>query len=275
MPELPEVETIVRGLRNHLIGFTINSIDLQRKDLRFPIPKSLNKSLNGKKITNILRRGKYIIINNEAKQTILLHLGMSGRIKIRPTNSKKVKHDHIIIKLNSNKEIVFNDSRGFGMVDYINKTDYKSHKWIKFLGPEPLDNIFSSNYITNYLSSRNSPIKNVLLNQKFVAGLGNIYACEALFLAGISPNRIAKTIKGGRSKKLALSIKCVLRKAIELGGCSIKDYVQASGEMGYFQQKLNVYGKHGQKCSLCVCNSSIKKIKQSGRSTFFCSKKQR
>lgn len=275
MPELPEVETIVRGLRHHLIGFTINSIDLQRKDLRFPIPKSLKKSLNGKKITNILRRGKYIIINNEAKQTVLLHLGMSGRIKIRPIDSKKVKHDHIIIKLNSRQEIVYNDSRRFGMIDYINSADFNNHKWIKSLGPEPLDKVFSSNYIADSLSTIKSPIKNVLLNQKFVAGLGNIYACESLFLAGISPYRIANTIKRNRSKKLALSIKKVLNQAIDLGGCSIKDYVQASGEMGYFQQKLNVYGKYGQKCSACTCNSSIKKIKQSGRSTFFCSKIQR
>ena len=274
MPELPEVETIVRGLRNHLIGFTINSIDLQRKDLRFPIPKSLNKSLNGKKIIDIVRRGKYIIINNEDKQTILLHLGMTGRIKIRPINTKKVKHDHIIIKLNSNQEIVFNDSRRFGMVDYIDKIDYRNHKWIKFLGPEPLGSLFSDNYITTYLSKSKSPIKNVLLNQKFVAGIGNIYACEALYLAGISPNRIANSISRNRSKKLALAIKQVLNKAIELGGCSIKDYVQASGEIGYFQQELNVYGKYGKKCTLCICNSSIKKIKQSGRSAFFCSKKQ-
>ena len=165
MPELPEVETIVRGLRHHLIGFTVNSIDLQRKDLRFPIPKSLKKSLNGKKITNILRRGKYIIINNEAKQTVLLHLGMSGRIKIRPIDSKKVKHDHIIIKLNSRQEIVYNDSRRFGMIDYINSADFNNHKWIKSLGPEPLDKVFSSNYIADSLSTIKSPIKNVLLNQ--------------------------------------------------------------------------------------------------------------
>ncbi len=275
MPELPEVETIVRGLHNNLVGFTINFVDLQRKDLRFPIPKTLNKSIIGKKITNIHRRGKYIVISNEANQTILMHLGMSGRIKIRQINSKKDKHDHVIMKLNNNNEIVFNDPRRFGMIDLINRNNFENHRCIKSLGPEPLGNAFNESYVADYLSSKKSSIKSVLLNQKFVAGLGNIYVCESLYLAGISPTRIANTIKDKNVKKLIFSIKKVLKQAINLGGCTIKDYVQASGEMGYFQQKLNVYGKNGKKCSVCDCKSSIKKITQNGRSTFFCSKKQR
>ena len=275
MPELPEVETIVRGLRNHLVGFTINSVDLQRKDLRFPIPKTLNKSISGKKIINIHRRGKYIVISNEANQTIILHLGMSGRIKIREINSKKDKHDHIIIKLSNNNEIVFNDPRRFGMIDLINNNNFANHKWISSLGPEPLESAFTESYVTDYLSSKKTSIKSVLLNQKFVAGLGNIYVCESLFLAGIAPTRVANTMNDNNIKNLIFSIRKVLNKAIKLGGCSIKDYVQASGEMGYFQQKLNVYGKSGKKCSICNCSTSIKKITQNGRSTFFCSKKQR
>ena len=184
MPELPEVETIVRGMSKHLIGFTIKSINLQRKDLRFPIPNSLKNSLSGRKIIEIQRRGKYIIIYNNFNKLVLLHLGMSGRIKIRPKGSPLEKHDHIIIQLNSGKEIVYNDPRRFGMIDCIDKSELSSHRWIKSLGPEPLSRSFNTNYAMNFFSSKSAPVKNILMDQKFVAGVGNIYACEALFFLG-------------------------------------------------------------------------------------------
>ena len=275
MPELPEVETVRRGLALRMTGRQIVRADLRRADLRRPFPPGLAKRLGGAQIGALSRRGKYILIELDDSGTLLLHLGMSGRITTGGNNAPDEKHDHVVLELDDGTVVRFNDARRFGLLDYIVRGEEAAHPLLAGMGPEPLEAGFDGAYLAKALAGKMTPIKSALLDQKIVAGLGNIYVCEALYRAGISPRRLAATVAGVRAVKLVAAIKAVLAEAIEAGGSSLRDYVQANGELGYFQHRWAVYGKEGEKCPGCTCATGVSRIVQAGRSTFFCAKKQR
>jgi formamidopyrimidine-DNA glycosylase len=275
MPELPEVETIRRGLALRLSGRRIMRAELRRPDLRRPFPPMLAKRLEGAQIGGLSRRGKYILIELDATGTLLLHLGMSGRITTGGSNSPDVKHDHVVLTLDDGTVVRFNDPRRFGSLDYMARGTEAAHPLLAGLGPEPLAPGFDGAYLDRALSGKLTPVKSALLDQRIVAGLGNIYVCEALYRAGVSPRRLAATVVGARAQRLAAAIREVLGEAIEAGGSSLRDYVQANGELGYFQHRWAVYGKEGEPCPGCTCVEGVRRIVQSGRSTFFCAKRQR
>jgi formamidopyrimidine-DNA glycosylase len=275
MPELPEVETIRRGLALRLSGRRIVRAELRRPDLRRPFPPMLAKRLEGAQIGGLSRRGKYILIELDATGTLLLHLGMSGRITTGGSNSPDVKHDHVVLTLDDGTVVRFNDPRRFGSLDYMARGTEAAHPLLAGLGPEPLAPGFDGAYLDRALSGKLTPVKSALLDQRIVAGLGNIYVCEALYRAGVSPRRLAATVVGARAQRLAAAIREVLGEAIEAGGSSLRDYVQANGELGYFQHRWAVYGKEGEPCPGCTCAEGVRRIVQSGRSTFFCAKRQR
>jgi formamidopyrimidine-DNA glycosylase len=206
---------------------------------------------------------------------LLLHLGMSGRITAGSANEPVEKHDHVVLTLDDATVVRFNDTRRFGTLDYIMRGKEAAHPLLAGLGPEPLEPGFDGAYLSRALAGKLTPIKSALLDQKIVAGLGNIYVCEALYRAGISPRRLAATVGGARAVRLAASVREVLDEAIAAGGSSLRDYVQANGELGYFQHRWAVYGKEGQPCPGCTCAEGVRRITQAGRSTFFCGKRQR
>ncbi len=288
MPELPEVETVVRGLRPRLEGRRLARVEQRRPDLRFPLPENFARRLTGRRIERIGRRAKYILAQLDDGQALLCHLGMSGRMVIHEPQRAHLSaaarkpldpHDHIIFVTDQGTEIRFNDARRFGMMDLFPGDAMDSHPLLRDLGPEPLGNDFNGPALAAALKGRRTPIKAALLDQKVVAGLGNIYVCEALFGAGLSPRRRAYTVQGGRAERLALSVRSVLARAIEAGGSSLRDYVQADGELGYFQHHWSVYGREGEACPDCDCDPAatggIARLVQSGRSTFFCPRRQR
>jgi formamidopyrimidine-DNA glycosylase len=282
MPELPEVETIVRGLRPKLEGRRLVRVQQRCKALRFPLPEDLPARLEGRRVRHISRRAKYIQIHFDDGQVLLCHLGMSGRFVMHDGGQPLPaldKHDHIILTTDQGTEIRFNDARRFGMMDVVRADELEGHKLLRDLGPEPLGNDFSGPGLAAALRGRRTPIKAALLDQKIVAGLGNIYVSEALFFAGLSPRRQAYTVQGGRAEALAQAVRDVLRRAIEAGGSSLRDYVQVDGELGYFQHQWAVYGREGEACPDCSCDTAatggIRRFTQSGRSTFFCARRQR
>jgi formamidopyrimidine-DNA glycosylase len=275
MPELPEVETVRRGLALKMTGRRIVRAELRRQDLRRPFPPMLARTLTGAAIGKLARRGKYILIELDDSGTLLLHLGMSGRITAGPAGLPHALHDHVILTLDDGTVVRFNDARRFGLIDYMRRGEEAAHPLLADMGPEPLGAEFSASYLGRKLAGKMTPIKAALLDQKIVAGLGNIYVCEALYRAGLSPRRLAATVTGARAAKLAAAIKATLSDAIEAGGSSLRDYVQADGELGYFQHKWAVYGREGEPCPGCTCAEGVRRIVQSGRSTFFCAKKQR
>lgn len=275
MPELPEVETIRRGLALKMTGRRIVRAELRRPDLRRPFPPLLGQRLNGARVGNLGRRGKYLLIELDDDGTLLLHLGMSGRIVASGDNAPDAKHDHVVLGLDDGTVVRFNDPRRFGLMDYIRRGEETQHPLLAGMGPEPLADGFDGNYLAGALAGKLTPIKAALLDQRIVAGLGNIYVCEALYRAGLSPRRLAGTIAAARAARLAEAIKSVLGEAIEAGGSSLRDYVQADGELGYFQHRWAVYGKEGEPCPACTCAEGVRRIVQSGRSTFFCAKCQR
>ena len=275
MPELPEVETVRRGLALKMTGRKIARAELRRQDLRRPFPPMLQQRLTGAAIGQLARRGKYILIELDDTGTLLLHLGMSGRITAGPAGVPHAPHDHVVLTLDDGIVVRFNDARRFGLLDYIARGEEAAHPLLAGMGPEPLEPGFDGDYLSEKLAGKMTPIKAALLDQKIVAGLGNIYVCEALYRAGVSPRRLAGTIAGARADKLAAAIKEVLGEAIEAGGSSLRDYVQADGELGYFQHRWAVYGREGEPCPGCTCAVGVQRIVQSGRSTFFCAKKQR
>lgn len=277
MPELPEVETVCRGLAPAMVGKRITKVDLRRKDLRFPFPKGLRATLTGATVSNIRRRAKYILADLEHGDTLIVHLGMTGCFTVDPIGSAQnpMKHDHVVFDLDDGTRIRFNDPRRFGLMDLSRTDNLAQHAFFEHLGPEPLGNGFSSAYLDEALAGRRTPIKSALLDQTTVAGLGNIYVCEALYRARISPRRSAATIPGQRSKRLAPVIRDVLTEAIEAGGSTLRDYAHTDGELGYFQHAFSVYDREGDRCLTPLCNAQIKRIVQSGRSTFFCSNCQR
>ena len=283
MPELPEVETVKRGLEEFIINENIKKVYLSKFSLRFPWPKDFISKVVGKKIISIKRRAKYIIIGLSDNYSIIAHLGMSGSYKVLKKGEVQdyiiLKHDHLIIDLD-NFKIVYNDPRRFGYIDLTNQ-DPETHKFLSSLGPEPLSNYFNADNLAETLLNKNKPIKNTLLDQNIVSGLGNIYVCEALFRSKINPKKNCSklvTSKGKPRKNLILLVKKineVIKEAIEAGGSSLRDFSNTSGKMGYFQSSFNVYNRENEKCLLDSCDGVVKRIIQSGRSTFFCSKCQK
>jgi len=275
MPELPEVETVRRGLALRISGRRIVRAELRRPDLRRPFPPALAARLEGAVIGGLGRRGKYILIELDADGVLLLHLGMSGRVTTGSAALPAARHDHVVLTLDDGTVIRFNDPRRFGLVDYLNRGETARHPLLAGLGPEPLGDEFDGRYLVKALAGKLTPIKAALLDQRIVAGLGNIYVCEALFRAGLSPRRLAASIGRGRADRLAAAIRLVLTEAIAAGGSSLRNYVQADGALGYFQHHWAVYGREGEPCPGCDCAEGVRRIVQSGRSTFFCAKRQR
>ena len=275
MPELPEVETVRRGLALRMTGRRIVRAELRRPDLRRPFPPMLAERLDGARIGELARRGKYILIELDETGLLLLHLGMSGRITTGGPGEADAKHDHVVLTLDDGTVVRLNDARRFGTLDYLRRGEEAAHPLLAGMGPEPLEPGFDGAYLARALAGKMTPIKAALLDQRIVAGLGNIYVCEALYRAGLSPRRLAATVTGGRAARLATAIRDVLAEAIEAGGSSLRDYAQANGELGYFQHRWAVYGREGEPCPGCTCAEGVRRVTQSGRSTFFCAKKQR
>jgi formamidopyrimidine-DNA glycosylase len=279
MPELPEVETVMRGLLARLQGRLITRAVLNRADLRFPFPVGLAEQVKGARITGFRRRAKYILVRLDTGQSLLLHLGMSGRMVLGPAHpNAPVLHEHMVLETDDGWRVGFVDPRRFGAVDLMATDAEDSHRLLAGLGPEPLSDEFSTIALSAMLAGRRTPIKAALLDQRNVAGLGNIYVCEALFRARISPRRSAHSVVGGRAARLVPAIKATLTEAIAAGGSSLRDYVQPSGELGYFQHAWKVYGRVGLACEHCpglpVC-AGVRRIVQSGRSSFYCPRSQR
>ena len=275
MPELPEVETVRRGLALKMSGRQIVRAELRRPDLRRPFPPELAERLGGAQIGALRRRGKYILIELDADGLLLLHLGMSGRITAGDAAQPDLRHDHVVLTLDNGTVVRFNDARRFGTLDYLRRSEADRHPLLAGLGPEPLEAGFDGAYLAHKLAGKMTPIKAALLDQRIVAGLGNIYVCEALYRARLSPRRLAGTIGRGRAERLVAAIRAVLDEAIEAGGSSLRNYVQANGELGYFQHRWAVYGHEGEPCPGCTCAEGVRRITQSGRSTFFCARRQR
>jgi len=275
MPELPEVETVRRGLASKISGRRIVQAELRRPDLRRPFPPALAERLDGARIGALGRRGKYILIELDSDGLLLVHLGMSGRVTTGSAASPAAPHDHVVLTLDDGTVIRFNDPRRFGLIDYIKRGEAARHSLLAGLGPEPLEPGFDGAYLTTKLAGKLTPIKAALLDQRIVAGLGNIYVCETLYRAGLSPRRLAASISRGRADRLTAAIRSVLTEAIAAGGSSVRDYVQADGALGYFQHHWAVYGREGEPCPGCNCAEGVRRIVQSGRSTFYCAKRQR
>lgn len=269
MPELPEVETTQRGIAPHILNQLITKVIIRDKRLRWPIPDNLAHVLIGHKIESIQRRGKYILLNN-GHGHVILHLGMSGRIHILPTQTPAKKHDHVDIVFNE-KCLRFTDPRRFGCVLWTTE-DPQYHPLLANLGPEPLSDAFDAGYLYARSRKRTLTIKSFLMNSHIVVGVGNIYANEALFLAGIRPQLAAGKISRARYVDLVFHIKQVLTKAIELGGTTLRDFTASDGKPGYFQQQLYVYGRGGQAC--IKCGNTLKEIRMHQRSTVYCARCQ-
>lgn len=283
MPELPEVETVRRGLAPVMEGQHITTADVRRPDLRWPFPKDMAKRLSGHKVIALRRRSKYILVDLSSNESLLVHLGMSGRMLISGTVlggfhhalRAPEKHDHVVIDMEGGARISFNDARRFGVMDLIPTEQVGQHRLLADLGPEPLGNEFHEDYLVARLKGRATPIKSALLDQRIVAGLGNIYVSEALYRARIAPIKQAGKIAAKKVASLVPVIRDVLVEAIESGGSSLKDYRQADGELGYFQHNFRVYGREGDTCRALDCSAVIKRIVQSGRSSFYCPNCQR
>lgn len=280
MPELPEVETVVRGLRPVMEGRRIVRVEVRRPDLRVPFPADLVEKVEGRRVDRVDRRAKYILVHLEGGAVMLMHLGMSGRLYIDAARPNMLlTHDHLVLTVEDGTVIRFNDPRRFGLVVLTSEDTMAAHPLLASVGPEPLDPAFDGVHLAAALKGRNTPIKAALLDQRLVAGLGNIYVCEALYFAGLSPRRRAGTVQGRRAARLADAIKSVLHRAIAAGGSSLRDYVQPNGELGYFQHQWAVYGKEGGPCPECDCDPQVSggvhRIVQSNRSTFYCPRRQR
>ncbi len=281
MPELPEVETVRRGLLPAMEGQVIAEAVVNRPDLRWPLPERMAERLTGARIGRLRRRSKYILADLDSGETLLIHLGMSGRMLVSGTviggyyhdHPAPQKHDHVVLIMAGGARVTFNDARRFGAMDLF-PTDQEADYWLlSALGPEPFGNDFNEEYLVARLQGRASPIKTALLDQHVVAGLGNIYVSETLFRAGIDPRRAAGRIAAARIATLVPIIRDVLSEAIESGGSSLRDHRQASGELGYFQHAFRVYDRAGQPC--VTCGAPVLRIVQSGRSTFYCPHCQR
>jgi formamidopyrimidine-DNA glycosylase len=276
MPELPEVETVRRGLLPAMEGRVIELAEVNRPDLRWPLPQGMADRLTGKRVLALRRRSKYILADLSSGETLLIHLGMSGRMLIsgqmmgefHHAHPAPQKHDHVVLHMEGGARVTFNDARRFGAMDLLPTATAESHPLLAEIGPEPLGNAFDESYLAARLKNRNTPIKSALLDQHLVAGLGNIYVCEVLYRARIAPDRKAGAVRDPAA--LVPIIRQVLAEAIEAGGSSLRDYRQADGELGYFQHAFQVYGREGEPCLTPGCASKIARIVQSGRSSFYC-----
>lgn len=283
MPELPEVETVRRGLAPVMEGAVIARADVNRPDLRWPFPERMAERLSGQQVIALRRRSKYILVDLASGESLLIHLGMSGRMLISGDplgqfvhdHPAAEKHDHVVLHMATGARITFNDPRRFGAMDLLDTATAEDHKLLAALGPEPFGNDFHEAHLVAAFKGRNMPVKSALLDQRIIAGLGNIYVCEALYRAGIHPARKAGQISARRVASLVPIIRQVLSEAIEAGGSSLKDFRRADGELGYFQHSFDVYGREGAPCRTPDCTQTIKRIVQSGRSSFYCASCQR
>jgi formamidopyrimidine-DNA glycosylase len=288
MPELPEVETVRRGLAPAMEGERITAVTLNRADLRFAFPDGFVTRLTGRTIVALGRRAKYLTADLDDGTVLIMHLGMSGSFRVGTRaaeekigdfyipRGKLAAHDHVVFDLGSGARIIYNDPRRFGFMDLTTRADFSRHPLIRAIGLEPLGNEFGADVLNRLLSGKKTPLKAALLDQKLIAGLGNIYVCEALWRAKLSPMRQAGSIADAAKtptrpvKDLAKAIRTVLEEAIVAGGSSLRDYVQTSGELGYFQHRFCVYDCEGKPCVRPGCGGTVERVVQSGRSTFFC-----
>ncbi len=271
MPELPEVETVMQGLMPVMDGQRILRAEMRREGLRWPFPERFAARLTGARVQGMHRRAKYILMALDSGESLLVHLGMSGKITIDESGDEPpAKHDHVVLDMENGTRILFNDPRRFGSLDLVPSANPEAHKLLASLGPEPLGNRFDAEYFGEQLKRRKTPIKSAMLDQKIVAGLGNIYVCEALWRAGISPLSSSAALNPAHVAALTGHIRDVLREAIRAGGSSLKDYRQANGELGYFQHSFKTYGREGEACQKPDCHGEIVRITQAGRSSFYC-----
>ncbi len=278
MPELPEVETVRRGLEPVLAGRVILAADVRRPDLRWPFPERMAERLTGARVLGLRRRSKYILADLDRGETLIVHLGMSGRMLVSgaPVGvfhhalATPGKHDHVVLDIEGGARIAFNDARRFGSMDLVATPGAEAHRLLRGLGPEPLGNAFDAVYLAGRMAGRATPAKAILLDQRVVAGLGNIYVCEALWRAGLSPLTLARDVGTQGAERLVGAIRAVLTEALAAGGSSLRDYRQADGELGYFQNAFAVYGRSGETCRTPGCGGIIARDVQSGRSSFHC-----
>jgi formamidopyrimidine-DNA glycosylase len=292
MPELPEVETVRRGLEPAMLGARIAKVELRRADIRFPFPPSFAKRLTGQRIVDVKRRAKYLLFRLDGGETLIAHLGMSGSFRMEKTTastpgrfhherSKDPKHDHVVLILDNGWVVTYNDPRRFGFMDLAPTETLEQHPRMRGLGVEPLAPEFDAARLAALFAGSRAPLKSALLDQKRIAGLGNIYVCEALFRAGLKPLRPASILadaRGAPTKAAAAvseAIRAVLEEAVAAGGSTLRDHRQANGELGYFQHVFKVYDREGLPCMRERCRGTIARVTQSGRSTFYCSKCQR
>lgn len=296
MPELPEVETVRRGLQPVMEGAVLTKVETRRPDLRFPLPPRMNAKLAGRRIEELGRRAKYLIAHFEGGPVLICHLGMSGSFRIEHEDgadipgefhharSKNAAHDHIVFHVaakGSRARVVFNDPRRFGFMLLADEADWREHPMLAGLGVEPTGNELNGALISDLFRGKAAPLKAALGDQRLIAGLGNIYVCEALWRSKLSPKRAAGTIAGkpgkttARADALAEAVRDVIAEAIDAGGSSLRDYMQADGSLGYFQKSFAVYDREGQPCLREGCKGVVQRIVQSGRSTFFCPACQR
>jgi len=279
MPELPEVETVKRGITPLLEGQHIVRVIKRREGLRIPFPENFEKRIEGARVDRVARRAKYLLIylcrSGAAPEILICHLGMSGKIDLKAAKNRTSpeeyeKHDHVIFETGRGDLLIYNDPRRFGLMDICGAAEIEEHRFFKNMGPEPLGNEFDDISLSKSLTHKKTPIKSALLDQRVVVGLGNIYVCEALFEAGLSPFQSAHEVAGAGAEKLVPLIREILRRAIAAGGSTLKDYAQVDGELGYFQHQFKVYGREGEDCVREGCNARIERAVQGGRSTFYC-----
>ena len=269
MPELPEVETTRRGIEKHLLGKTVTDVVVRQRQLRWPIPKTLARHIKGQKINSVTRRAKYLLIHFDCG-TLMIHLGMSGSLRVLAKDTPAEKHDHFDLVLSSGKCLRLRDPRRFGSILWTD--NWQQHDLIKELGPEPLGNDFNADYLYARSRKRKVAVKNFIMNSHIVVGVGNIYASEALFRAGVRPTRLAGKITRAEAGKLVEVIKAVLKEAIKQGGTTLRDFTASDGKPGYFKQQLAVYGREGEPC--LHCKTIIKQITIGQRASYYCPKCQ-
>ena len=274
MPELPEVETVRQGLLPAMEGHRYTKVVTRRGDLRRPFPKDFATRLTGRRVLRLARRAKYILAELDNGEDLVIHLGMSGRMSVSAdADGAPGKHDHVVMETDAPARIIFTDHRRFGLMTLLPHDGLDSDPLFKGLGPEPLSPAFDAAFLKKALAGKRTPIKSALLDQRLIAGLGNIYVCEALYRAGISPKKLAGSVSAKAITPLARAIKAVLEDAIKAGGSSLRDHKQVNGELGYFQHRFRVYDREGTPCPRC--KTPIKRIVQAGRSSFYCPKCQR
>ncbi|MCC7017573.1 MAG: bifunctional DNA-formamidopyrimidine glycosylase/DNA-(apurinic or apyrimidinic site) lyase [Rhodospirillales bacterium] len=279
MPELPEVETVRRAVVRALSGRRLSRVHVRRRDLRVPLPRDFARRLEGRRVLKIARRAKFLLVHLDGGEVLVAHLGMSGRMRLfRKPAPKAERHDHVEIAAGA-RVLRFNDPRRFGLMALVRKDKLAGHKWFRSLGPEPLGAGFTGRLLAGRLKGRRTSLKAALMDQRIVAGLGNIYVSEAMFRARLSPRRRAGSVQGALAGRLARAVKSVLRAAIAAGGSTLRDHRRPSGELGYFQHRFAVYDREGKPCPGCTCDvektGGVKRLVQGGRATFYCPRKQR